>query len=42
MEALGETLWQAQRSGRPPDEAHYLALARRHLEASPALGAGKR
>jgi len=34
MEALGETLWQAQRDGRPPDEAHYLALARRHLEAS--------
>ena len=34
MEALGETLWQAQRNGRPPDEAHYLALARRHLEAS--------
>jgi hypothetical protein len=34
MEALGETLWQAQRSGHPPDEAHYLALARRRLEAS--------
>jgi Domain of unknown function (DUF1841) len=32
MEALGETLWQAQRSGRPPDEAQYLALARRGLE----------
>ena len=32
MEALGETLWQAQRAGRPPDEAAYLALARRHLE----------
>lgn len=31
MEALGETLWQAQRSGRPPDENHYLALARRSL-----------
>jgi len=42
MEALGETLWQAQRSGRPPDEAHYLALARRRLEASPALGSRKR
>ena len=25
-------------AGRPPDEAHYLALARRHLEASPASG----
>ena len=31
MEALGETLWQAQRSGRPPDEGQYLALARRGL-----------
>jgi hypothetical protein len=31
MEALGETLWQAQRAGRPPDESHYLALARAHL-----------
>lgn len=34
MEALGEILWQAQRNGRPPDETHYLALARRHLETS--------
>ncbi len=34
MEALGETLWQAQRAGRPPDEAHYLTLARRQLEAT--------
>jgi hypothetical protein len=34
MEALGETLWQAQRAGRPPDEGHYLALARRRLETS--------
>jgi Domain of unknown function (DUF1841) len=33
-EALGETLWQAQRTGRPPDEGYYLALVRRHLEAS--------
>ena len=33
MEALGETLWQAQRSGRAPDEGHYLALARRRLTA---------
>jgi Domain of unknown function (DUF1841) len=31
MEALGETLWEAQRAGRPPDEAHYLALARARL-----------
>ncbi len=33
MEALGETLWQAQRDGRPPDEGHYLALARSRLGA---------
>jgi hypothetical protein len=32
MEALGETLWQAQRDGKPPDESRYLALARRGLE----------
>lgn len=29
MEALGETLWQAQRAGCAPDEAQYLARARR-------------
>jgi hypothetical protein len=34
MEALGETLWQAQRAGRTPDEAAYLGLVRRHLETS--------
>jgi hypothetical protein len=34
MEALGETLWHAQRAGRPPDEGQYLALARRRLEDS--------
>ena len=34
MEALGETLWLAQRSGRPPDEEHYLAQVRRHLAAT--------
>jgi hypothetical protein len=32
MEALGETLWQAQRAGRAPDEGQYLELARRRLE----------
>jgi hypothetical protein len=32
MEALGETLWQAQRAGTAPDENHYLTLARRRLE----------
>jgi hypothetical protein len=32
MEALGETLWQAQRAGGPPDEGYYLALARGRLD----------
>jgi hypothetical protein len=40
MEALGETLWQAQRSGRPPDEGEYLTLARRQLEAASAARKG--
>jgi hypothetical protein len=31
MEALAETLWEAQRAGRPPDEGHYLVLARGRL-----------
>lgn len=31
MEALGQTLWQAQRDGRAPDESQYLALARAPL-----------
>jgi hypothetical protein len=34
MEALGETLWQAQRDGRAPDEGRYLALARSRLDTS--------
>ena len=29
MESLAETLWEAQRAGRTPDEGQYLALARR-------------
>jgi hypothetical protein len=32
MEALAEALWEAQRSGRPPDQAHYLDLARSSLK----------
>jgi hypothetical protein len=32
MEALAETLWEAQRSGHPPDESRYLDLARLSLE----------
>jgi hypothetical protein len=31
MEALGETLWQAQRAGRAPDETQYLNLVRERL-----------
>ena len=29
IECLGEALWQAQRSGRPPDETAYLETLRR-------------
>ena len=29
MEALAETLWEAQRDGRAPDEAAWLERARR-------------
>jgi len=35
MEALGQALWEAQRAGRPPDEEHYLALARARLSVAP-------
>jgi hypothetical protein len=31
MEALAETLWQAQRAGKPPNEGQYLNLARERL-----------
>ena len=34
MEALAETLWEAQRSGRPPDESEYLNRARSRLAAA--------
>jgi uncharacterized protein DUF1841 len=34
MEALAETLWEAQRTGRAPDEGHYLELARRRMPSS--------
>ncbi len=33
MEALAETLWEAQRAGRPPDEVRYMELARRRVFA---------
>ena len=33
MEALAETLWEAQTTGRPADESHYLSLARGRLAA---------
>ena len=29
MECLGETLWEAQRAGREPDERAYLERLRR-------------
>jgi hypothetical protein len=31
LECLGETVWQAQRTGMPPDEAAYLECVRRSL-----------
>jgi hypothetical protein len=31
MEALAETLWEAQRGGQPPDERRYLDRARARL-----------
>lgn len=30
-ESLGQTLWQAQRDGKMPEESQYLALARERL-----------
>ena len=33
MEALAETLWEAQRGGQPPDERRYLDRARARIEA---------
>ncbi|MGO9991041.1 MAG: DUF1841 family protein [Steroidobacteraceae bacterium] len=38
MEALGETLWDAQRSGRAPDEAQYLNRARARLASDTSRG----
>jgi Domain of unknown function (DUF1841) len=32
MDALGQTLWEAQRAGKEPDERHYLALAQQRLK----------
>ena len=32
MDALAETLWEAQRSGQAPDEVRYLDRVRRRLE----------
>lgn len=31
LDCLGETLWEAQRAGLPPDELAYLAKARRRV-----------
>lgn len=33
MEALAETLWEAQHSGQAPDERHYVERARARLSA---------
>jgi hypothetical protein len=33
MESLAATLWEAQRSGRGPDEGRYMELARRRLSS---------
>lgn len=35
MEVLGECLWEAQRSGIPPDEGQYLGRLRRLLKSRP-------
>lgn len=32
LECLGETVWQANRSGLPPDQEAYLACLRQHLD----------
>jgi len=37
MEALAETLWEAQTTGRPADESHYLSSARGRLAAGRRL-----
>ena len=34
MEALAETLWEAQRAGQPPDERRYLERARARIGAT--------
>ena len=34
MESLAEALWEAQRSGRAPDESRYLELAKRRLASA--------
>jgi hypothetical protein len=36
MESLAETLWEAQRSGRAPDEARYVELVRHRLHSTVA------
>ena len=35
-ESLAETLWEAQRAGRAPDEAQYLERVRLRLRSSPS------
>jgi hypothetical protein len=38
MEALAETLFASQRTGRAPDEQEYLVLARKHASALSSRG----
>jgi len=33
LECLGETVWEAQRTGRPPDDNAYLECLRRKAAA---------
>jgi len=35
LECLGETIWQAQRAGKPPDDATYLGCLDRRLGRAP-------
>ena len=42
MEALAETLWEAQRGGQPPDERRYLERARARIAAARLIERGTR
>jgi hypothetical protein len=38
QECLAETLWRAQRDGKPPDQQAYLDCLRRHAGLPPSAG----